>query len=454
MNAPTRWPAPEALAALRERELHTFEGAHPRAAALTQKSERHWQGGVPFHWMRDWPLPFPVFVRDAVGATLHDVDGYSYDDFCLGDTGAMFGHSPPPVARALAKQATQGLTAMLPGERVAAIGKALSAHFGLPCWQMTQTATDANRSVLRLARAVTGRSEVLVFNGCYHGTVDETLVCLVDGEPRARAGLRGPPADAAAHTRIVEFNDVAALAAALADRKVAAVLCEPALTNMGMVLPQPGFHAELRRLTREYGTLLVIDETHTLSAGPGGCTRRDGLEPDLLVCGKAIAGGMPCAIYGMTGEMRARIEAMPANAEHGHSGLGTTLSANLLALAAIEACLGDVMTDAAFAHMEAQAVRLEQGLAAMVTKRALPWHVQRIGARVELGFGAAPARNGRESAAAMQPELERTLHLYLLNRGVLLTPFHNMMLLSPQTAPAAVDRLLTHLGAALDELTR
>ncbi|HVN98784.1 MAG TPA: transaminase [Steroidobacteraceae bacterium] len=452
MGAAAVWPAPPALAALRERELQTFERAHPRAAALTRQSEPHWQGGVPFHWMRDWPLPYPVFVRDAIGATLQDVDGYSYDDFCLGDTGAMFGHSPAPVAKALARQATQGLTAMLPGERVAAIGQLLAEQFGLPCWQMTQTATDANRSVLRLARAVTGRSEVLVFDGCYHGTVDETLVCLVDGVPRARAGLRGPPSDAAAHTRIVEFNDVAALATALADRRVAAVLCEPALTNMGMVLPQPGFHAELRRLARETGTLLVIDETHTLSAGRGGYTRQHGLEPDLLVCGKAIAGGMPCAVYGMTAEVRARIEALPANAEHGHSGLGTTLSANLLALAALEACLAEVMTEAAFAHMEAQARRLEQGLAAVLDKRALPWHVQRIGARVELGFGEAPARNGRESAAAMQPGLERTLHLYLLNRGVLLTPFHNMMLLSPQTAPAAVDRLLAHLGAALDEL--
>ena len=447
-------PAAAAIAALGERERLTFERAHPRAAQLAQQSVRHWQGGVPFHWMRDWPLPFPVFVRDAGGATLNDVDGYAYDDLCLGDTGAMFGHSPAPVAQALARQAALGLTAMLPGERVAAIGAALSAHFGLPCWQMTQTATDANRSVLRLARAVTGRSKVLVFDGCYHGTVDETLVCLVDGQARARSGLRGPPGDAAAHTRVVEFNDVPALAAALADGQVAAVLCEPALTNMGMVLPAPGFHAQLRRLTRERGTLLIIDETHTLSAGPGGCTRRDALEPDMLVCGKAIAGGMPCAVYGMTEPLRARIEAMPANAEHGHSGLGTTLSANLLALAALEACLGEVMTDAAFTHMETQAIRLEQGLLALLAKRTLPWHVQRIGARVELGFGAAPARNGRESAAAMEPELERTLHLYLLNRGVLLTPFHNMMLLSPQTAPAAVDRLLSHLAAALDELAR
>ena len=452
MTASARWPAAAKLAALRLRELQTFEGAHPRAAALTRKSELHWQGGVPFHWMRDWPLPYPVFVRDAAGATLHDVDGYSYDDFCLGDTGAMFGHSPAPVARALAQQAARGLTAMLPGERVAPIGALLGERFGLPCWQMTQTATDANRSVLRLARAVTGRSEVLVFDGCYHGTVDETLVCLVDGQPRARAGLRGPPAGAAAHTRIVEFNDVAALAAALADRNVAAVLCEPALTNLGMVLPQPGFHAELRRLTREHGTLLIIDETHTLSAGPGGYTRRHGLEPDMLVCGKAIAGGMPCAVYGMSAELRGRLETLPANAEHGHSGLGTTLSANLLALAALEACLAEVMTDAAFEHMETQAIRLESGLSALAAERSLPWQVQRIGARVELGFGAAPPRNGRESAAVMLPDLERTLHLYLLNRGVLLTPFHNMMLLSPQTAPAAVDRLLTHLGAALDEL--
>jgi glutamate-1-semialdehyde 2,1-aminomutase len=447
-------PDPQAVAALRAREQQAFERTHPASLRLAQQGGAHWQGGVPFHWMRDWPLPFPLFVREAQGATLIDVDGRSYDDFCLGDTGAMFGHSPAPVARALAQQAGQGLTAMLPGERTALIGAALSERFGLPCWQLTQTATDANRSVLRLARAVTARSEVLVFNGCYHGTVDETLVCLVGGQVRARAGMRGPPGDAAAHTRVVEFNDVAALAAALADQRVAAVLCEPALTNMGMVLPQPGFHAQLRRLTREHGTLLIIDETHTLSAGPGGCTRRDGLEPDLLVCGKAIAGGMPCAVYGCTEAVRARIEALPADAEHGHSGLGTTLSANLLALAALQACLQEVMTAAAFAHMEAQARRLEQGLEALLDRRALPWHVQRIGARVELGFGAAPARNGSESAAAMAPELERTLHLYLLNRGTLLTPFHNMMLLSPHTAAAAVDRAVAHLDAALAELSR
>jgi glutamate-1-semialdehyde 2,1-aminomutase len=445
-------PSARSIAALRERELRNFERSHPRSLQLAQQGAAHWQGSVPFHWMRDWPLPFPLFVREASGATVYDVDGHSHDDFCLGDTGAMFGHSPAPVARALARQAAQGLTAMLPGERAVPIGAALSERFALPCWQLTQTATDANRSVLRLARAVTGRSEVLVFNGCYHGTVDETLVCLVDGRVRARAGLRGPPGDAAAHTRVVEFNDVGALAAALADAKVAAVLCEPALTNLGMVLPQPGFHALLRRLTRERGTLLIIDETHTLSAGPGGCTRRDGLEPDMLVCGKAIAGGMPCAVYGFSDTVRARVESLPADAEHGHSGLGTTLSANLLALAALQACLSEVMTTEAYAHMETQALRLEQGLEAMLKRRALPWHVQRIGARVELGFGASPARNGSESAAAMRPDLERTLHLYLLNRGTLLTPFHNMMLLSPHTTPAAVDRALAHFDAALAEL--
>ena len=443
----------QAIAGLRSLELQSFERMHPRSALLAQQSAQHWQGGVPFHWMRDWPLPFPLFVRDAQGATVRDVDGNTYDDFCLGDTGAMFGHSPEPVARALAQQAVHGLTAMLPGERVAAIGAALATRFGLPIWQMTQTATDANRSCLRLARAISGRSDVLVFNGCYHGTVDETLVCLENGKTRSRAGSRGPPGDAAAHTRVIEFNDEQALRQTLASGKIAAVLCEPALTNMGMVLPQPGFHQTLRRLSREHGTLLIIDETHTLSAGPGGCTRRDGLEPDLLVCGKAIAGGMPCAVYGFTDEVRARIDALPTDAEHGHSGLGTTLSANLLAVAALEACLAEVMTDAAFTHMETQAVRLEQGLEAVLRQRALPWHVQRIGARVELGFAPQAARNGSESAAAMQLALEQTLHLYLLNHGVLLTPFHNMMLLSPCTAPAAVDRLLTHFDAGLEALS-
>jgi glutamate-1-semialdehyde 2,1-aminomutase len=441
-----------AIAALSAREVQTYRRTHPASAQLARDSARHWQGGVPFQWMRDWALPFPLFVSTARGATLVDVDGNSYDDFCLGDTGAMFGHSPPAVARALAAQAAQGLTAMLAGERVAAVGDALAARFGLPCWQVTQSASDANREALRWARAITARRDVLVFNGCYHGSVDETQVRLGLKGTRARAGLRGPPFDVTAHTRVVEFNDPTALAGALGDSRVAAVLCEPALTNMGVVLPEPGFHAHLRQLTRQHGTLLIIDETHTLSAGPGGCTRRDGLEPDLLVCGKAIAGGMPCAVYGCTDAVRARIEALPAAGTDAHSGLGTTLSANLLAVAALHACLTEVMTEAAFAHMEALALQLEQGLNALRARRALPWHVQRVGARVELGFGARPARNGSESAAAMQPELERVLHLYLLNRGVLLTPFHNMMLLSPDTGAAAVGRLLAQLDAALGEL--
>jgi glutamate-1-semialdehyde 2,1-aminomutase len=364
----------------------------------------------------------------------------------------MFGHSPEPVARALAVQAAQGLTAMLPGERVAGVGAALAARFGLPCWQLTQSASDANREALRWARAITARGDILVFNGCYHGAVDESHVRLGERGTQPRAGLRGMPFDVTAHTRVVEFNDLPALAGALADGQVAAVLCEPAMTNMGVVLAEPGFHAQLRRLTHQHGTLLIIDETHTLSAGPGGCTRRDGLEPDFLVCGKAIAGGMPCGVYGFTEEVRVRIEALPPGGTDAHSGLGTTLAANLLAVAALQACLEEVMTDAAYAHMEAQAVHLELGLQALLERRALRWHVQRVGARVELGFGAQPARNGGESAAALQPGLERALHLYLLNRGVLLTPFHNMMLLSPQTGEGAVGRLLAQLDTALGEL--
>lgn len=442
----------QAIAALTAREEQAYRQTHGASAQLAERSTRHWQGGVPFQWMRDWGLPFPLFVRSARGATLVDVDGRSYDDFCLGDTGAMFGHSPAPVANALVAQAAAGLTAMLPGERVAGIGAALAERFALPCWQLTQSASDANREALRWARAITGRRDVLVFNGCYHGAVDETHVRLGEHGAQPRAGLRGMPFEVEAHTRVVEFNDLAAVTGALGDAGVAAVLCEPAMTNMGVVLPEPGFHKGLRRLTRAHGTLLIIDETHTLSAGPGGCTRRDGLEPDLLVCGKAIAGGMPCGVYGYSAEVRARIEALPAGGTDAHSGLGTTLSANLLAVAALEACLNDVMTDGAYAHMEAQASGLEKGLAALLARRALRWQVQRVGARVELGFGSRPARNGRESAAAMRPELERALHLYLLNRGVLLTPFHNMMLLSPMTAEAAVGRLLAALEGALVEL--
>jgi glutamate-1-semialdehyde 2,1-aminomutase len=397
--------------------------------------------GVPMHWMRDWSMPYPFLVESARGAVLHDVDGNDYADFCLGDTGSMFGHSPPPVTEAIARQATRGLTYMLPTEDTIAVGRLLTERFGLPQWQVATTATDANRFALRVARAVTGRPKVLVFNGCYHGTVDETFVRLAGGRAVHRPGLLGQAADLTQLARVVEFNDLPALEAELAHGDVACVIAEPVMTNSCMVLPEPGFHAGLRRLTREAGTLLLIDETHTISTGPGGYTRAYGLEPDLFVLGKPIAGGMPASVWGFTDEVARRLDEVRAATPAGHSGMGTTLSANALSLAAMRATLEQVMTDEAYAHMEALAGRLAAGLQAVVERYELAWHVVRVGARVEFVCAPGPLRNGTEAEAAHAPALEQAIHLALLNRGCLIAPFHNMMLVSPVTTAGQVDTL-------------
>jgi glutamate-1-semialdehyde 2,1-aminomutase len=357
------------------------------------------------------------------------------------------------VARAIRRQAGRGLTYMLPSEDALALGRVLETHFGLPFWQIATTATDANRFALRVARAVTGRDTILVFNGCYHGSVDETMVRLKDGKAINRPGLAGEFRDLTARTRIVEFNDLPALAAALADRTVACVITEPVLTNSCMVLPDPGFHAELRRLTHEAGTLLLIDETHTISTGPGGYTKAFGLEPDLFVLGKPVAGGVPASVWGLSDHVARRYEAYAVNKEPGYSGMGTTLSANPLQFAAMRATLEEVMTEKAYAHMDRLARRLDAGLTAVIDRFGLPWHVARVGARVE--FICAPGRlgNGGEAEAAHAPDLEAAIHVALVNRGVLIAPFHNMMLISPATKASQVNRLIAAFTDVAAKLT-
>ena len=435
-----------------EREHAGFAAANPRSRELAVRSARHWLHGVPMHWMLDWGTPFPLFVAAAKGATLTDADGHGYADFCLGDTGAMFGHAPKPVAEAVRRQTERGFTAMLPSEDAAVVGELLARRFGLPCWQTAMTATDANRFVLRLARWLTGRTKVLVFNGCYHGTVDETFVRLKNGRPIHRPGLVGQAVDLTAHTNVIEFNDIPALEAALAPGDVACVITEPALTNIGMVLPEPGFHDSLRAVTRHTGTLLVIDETHSISTGPGGYTRAFDLAPDFFVLGKAIAGGIPGAVFGFTAEIAERLTKLWTAKEPGHSGLGTTLSGNPLAMAAMRANLEEVMTTAAYDRMLGLSDRLAQGAAALIRERSLPWHVSNLGARAEFVCAPHPAKNGTEAAAAMQDDLEHAIHIYLLNRGVLIAPFHNMTLVCPDTTPADVDHLLDALRDCLGEL--
>ncbi|MDQ0467737.1 aspartate aminotransferase family protein [Labrys wisconsinensis] len=445
--------APERLAgidlaradALYAEEYARYAAARPRSRALAERLADGFHDGVPMHWMRDWPTPFPMAVAEARGAGITDVDGHRLADFCLGDTGSMFGHSPEPVARAIAAQASRGLTTMLPTPQAAEVGRLLRQRFGLPHWQIATTATDANRFALRVARAVTGRAKILVFHGCYHGSVDETFVRLIDGRPAHRPGILGQVVDLTQNTAVVEFNDVPALERALRRQDIACVIAEPVMTNSAMVLPRPGFHQALRRLTRETGTLLLIDETHTISTGPGGYTGRHGLEPDLFVLGKPIAGGVPASVWGFTDDVARRFDAARA-ASPGHSGMGTTLSANALALAAMHATLTEVMTERAYAHMERLAEALDAGLAAAIRRAGLPWHVARIGARVEIVFAPQPLVNGSEAEATHIAPLERALHLALLNRGVLIAPFHNMMLVSPATSEADVDALVRAFG--------
>jgi glutamate-1-semialdehyde 2,1-aminomutase len=397
-------------------------------------------------------MPFPMVVDKATGATLTDIDGHTLDDFCLGDTGSMFGHSPVPVARSIRRQARRGLTYMLPSEDALELGSLLTDMFGLPFWQIATTASDANRFALRVARALTGREKILVFNGCYHGAVDETMVRLRDGKPVNRAGLAGEFRDLTRATRIVEFNDVAALERELAHGDVACVITEPVLTNSCMVLPDEGFHAALREATRKAGTLLLIDETHTISTARGGYTAAYGLEPDLFVLGKPVAGGVPASVWGMSAAVAARWATYQAAKEPGYSGMGTTLSANPLQFAAMRATLEEVMTPDAYDHMEKLAARLEKGLSKAIARHRLHWHVARVGARVEFICAPGPLRNGGEAEAAHQPELEAALHLALVNRGCLIAPFHNMMLISPMTRKRQVDGLVGAFNGIVQEL--
>ncbi len=443
---------PARLAAVLDRERARYVQSNSRSSALAQQASAHLMFGVPLHWMSDWSMPFPLHVDQAKGAHVTDVDGHTYVDFCLGDTGAMFGHSPEPVARALAAQATRGLTTMLPSEDGVWVARELARRFGLPVWQFALSASDANRFAIRWARALTGRRQILIFNGCYHGTVDDVFVDLVDGKSSTRNSLLGQVVDITQTTRSVEFNDLAALESALADGQVACLLAEPVMTNIGMVLPDPGFWDAAQALCRRYGTLLLIDETHTISSAPGGYTQAHGLKPDLLVLGKPVAGGLPCAVYGFSADTAARAEAAKRQAPPGHSGIGTTLTANLLAMAAMRANLAEVMTDTAYAHMFGLAEQLALGLGQVIERHHLPWCVTRIGARTEFQFTPTAPRNGTQAEAILDAALEKNIHLYLLNRGLLITPFHNMMLVCPNTTPADVDRLVSAFESFVEEV--
>jgi len=434
-------------------EQAKFAANRPKSKALFDRASKSLLFGVPMNWMAKWAGAFPPFVSEAHGAEVIDVDGHRYIDFCLGDTAAMTGHSPPATVSAAQAQLDRGLAVMLPTEDAVWVGEELQRRFRLAYWQFALTATDANRFSIRLARYITGRHKILVFNWCYHGTVDEAFITLQDGVSRARPGNIGPPVDPSITTKVVEFNDVAALEKALQPADVACVLAEPALTNVGIVHPAPDYHRQLRELTRRYKTLLIIDETHTICAGPGGFTRAENLDPDFLVFGKAIGAGIPGAAYGFTQEVAEAISDRINLEECDVGGIGGTLAGNALSLAAMRATLDKVLTEEAFARMIPLAERWTVGVQQAITKFAMPWHVTRLGCRAEYLFSPAPPRNGTEAHDAMDFELERFMHLFAMNRGVLLTPFHNMALMSPATTTAHVDRHTEVFLQALQALT-
>jgi glutamate-1-semialdehyde 2,1-aminomutase len=426
--------------ALTRREEERYVADRPQSRALFERAKKSLFRGVPMGWMTEWPGSFPIFVEEARNARLKDLDGHTYVDLALGDSGSLTGHSPLPTAEAICRQVYRGMTTMLPSEDAIWVGEELARRFGLPYWQIYTTATDADRFAIRFARMATGRHLVVVFDGCYHGSVDEALVSVKDGPGRAqhRQVIGALPNVA---SRVIQFNDVDALEKALAPGDVACVLAEPAMTNAGIIWPEPGYHAALRATSRKYGTLLILDETHTICAGPGGCTREWGLEPDFFTIGKSIAGGLPAAAMGLTREMSDRLTTPPVGIAGKHFGIGTggTVAGTILQMAAIRATLSDVLTEAAFLKMIAVAARLADGVAAIIDAYELPWHVNRLGCRAEYRFVKDKPRNGDEADRAFDDELDTLVHVYMANRGVLLTPFHTMVLISPQTTNEDVD---------------
>ena len=428
------------LAALRKVEDQRFLEAHKKSGELFAKAKDSMPNGVPMSWMSKWPGAYPVFVEEAKGAGFVDVDGNTYIDFCLGDTGSMTGHSPEATVSAIREQVGRGLSAMLPTKDAAAVSTELAKRFGVPLWQFTVSATDANRHVIRYSRLITKKSKIIVIDRCYHGSVDETFATLdSSGKTVSREGNIGAPIELDKTTRVVPFNDLDAMKNALQQNDVAAILMEPAMTNVGIVLPVEGYLKAVEKLAREFGAKLIIDETHTISVGPGGMTAQLGLKPDFLTIGKAIGGGFPTGAFGMSTEIAQAIKSQVELEVIDTGGVGGTLAANALSLAAMKATLTKVLTEENFEKMIKLGTRWADGVEKVIEKYKLPWSVNRLGARAEYMFSAYSPKTGREAADAGDFELEQYIHLRMLNDGFLITPFHNMALISPETTAADVD---------------
>ncbi|MEO7348573.1 MAG: transaminase [Terrimesophilobacter sp.] len=441
------------LATLWRDEIELFRAARPASEKLWRAATPHLPDGVPMLWMAKWPGPWPVYVKEAQGAHFTDVDGIDHVDLCLGDTGAMCGHAPSAAVQAITAQLAKGSTFMLPTEDAAAAAGLLAERFGVPSWQFTLSATDANRSLISYARQVTGRQKILVHDHCYHGSVDEAFATLDgSGAVVARRGNIGPPVSPSLTTVVVPFNDSDALERALKAGDVAAMLIEPALTNIGIVLPDDGYHDVVRELCTRYGVILIIDETHTISAGPGGMTAQLGLAPDAVVVGKSIGGGIPAAAFGMSADLASRVRASLHLEDIDVGGVGGTLAGNALSLVGIRSTLSDVLTPAAFVSMIDRATEWTVGVQGVLDEFEVPWQVTQLGARSEYSFRATAPHDGAEAAAADDFELQQYLHLHALNRGILITPFHNMALMCPETTAADVDRHTVAFREAVSSL--
>lgn len=452
---------------LLKQEEERYAQEHPKSKALFEEAKKSYVAGVPMSWMRIWPGGFPIFVDKAEGVYVTDADGRRYLDLCLGDTGGLCGHANPEIVKAIYEQMqTKGTTTMLPTEDCIWVGRELARRFKLPYWQVLMSASDANRFALKAAREYTGRHLILTMNATYHGSVDETLCFMLGGALIHYPGMMGPiTKDPAQTTRIVEFNDLGALEEALATEEIACLITEPAMTNVGIILPEPGYLDALRELTKKHGTLLLIDETHTMCAGPRGMTGETDLKPDIFVAGKFIAGGYPGAILGFNEEIAAWLSSrIPWNT---FFGFGGTLSGNAVAVAGMRAALENVLTDDNFTRMIGLAETMEEGIARMINRHNLAWYVARIGCRVEFRFMPNPPKNGGEAlfsevdynavdliSEGLTGPLEALIHLYCANRGILLTPIHEMALVGPTTTEEDVTHYVTVLEEMVQELTR
>jgi glutamate-1-semialdehyde 2,1-aminomutase len=412
---------PAKVRRLQEEESVRFVADRPRSMANTEQARGFMPRGVPMSWMDDLYEHPPVWVSSGEGSSFTDVDGHTYVDMYAADMSAFCGHAAPPVVEAVARRMAEGNQFLLAGEDAILLAQHLAGRYGMPKWQFTLSATQANTEVIRLARQATGREVILMFDGKYHGHGEATLVTLEHAEVVPE--YDGMPGSITGQARVVGFNDIDSLERALSPRDVALVLAEPAMTNAGFIQPMEGFHEQMRRLTREAGTLLALDETHTLVCSYAGLARKWNLEPDFLTLGKSIAAGVPLGAYGMT-EAMASIITPPehhnvvSGAVVGEVATGGTLFANTLSLAAGLAALTQVLTEEAFERTATLGATMAQGLRTSIERSGLPWSVTQEGAHAFYFFAKDPPLDGASSRDSDDPDLRALIRVYMANRGV------------------------------------